>query len=241
MQVIDACSQDVMQVCRNGHVITDLLRTCPERGQGHCDRCGAETLDRCLTCGQELAGAVAVPGLVPVGRPKPPQHCSGCGAAFPWAAGATPAAPPALATLETMLRRLPRTVRQLRFRHGDRPPFRVTDEYDLEDLLRALLPLHFDDVRPEGRTPTYAGTRTDFLLVPEAVAVTAKLARPRPCDRQVLEQVEEDVAYYERPRGCGTLVAWVYDPDGSIREPGPLETACSKLHSTIDLRCIISG
>jgi hypothetical protein len=43
--------QDVMQVCRNGHVITGLLRTCPERGLSHCDRCGAPTLDRCLTYG----------------------------------------------------------------------------------------------------------------------------------------------------------------------------------------------
>ena len=43
----------------------------------------------------------------------------------------------------------------------------------LDDLMRAVLPLHFDDVRPQGRTPHYAaGTRTDFLLAPERVAVT---------------------------------------------------------------------
>ena len=42
---------DVMQVCRNGHVITDMLRAHPESGLSHCDRCGAPTLDRCLTYG----------------------------------------------------------------------------------------------------------------------------------------------------------------------------------------------
>ena len=63
MHVAEGPMQDVMQVCRNGHVITDLLRTCPERGQTHCDRCGAATIEQCLTCGQSLPGAIAVPGL----------------------------------------------------------------------------------------------------------------------------------------------------------------------------------
>ena len=40
--------QDAMQVCRNGHVITDLLRTCPERARTHSDRCGAATMDRSI-------------------------------------------------------------------------------------------------------------------------------------------------------------------------------------------------
>ena len=46
-----------------------------------------------------------------------------------------------LASLESLLRRLPRVIRQLRSRHGNRPPFLVSDERDLEDLLRALLHL----------------------------------------------------------------------------------------------------
>ena len=53
--------------------------------------------------------------------------------------GSHPACGP-LALLEELLRRLPRVIRQLRTRQGDRPPLRVEDERDLEDLLRALLP-----------------------------------------------------------------------------------------------------
>jgi hypothetical protein len=72
MSSIVTSIQDVMQVCRNGHVITDLLRTHPECAQTHCDRCGAVTLDCCPTCGHELPGAFVVPGLQPVGaRPAP--------------------------------------------------------------------------------------------------------------------------------------------------------------------------
>src|SRR5262249_8497722 len=117
--------QDVMQVCRNGHVITDLLRSCPERGLTHCDRCGEPTLDRCRTCGGEIAGALAGPGLQRVGVRRPPLYCAACGGAFPWAERRRPDPREPLGVLEAMLRNLPRAVRQLRVRHGDRPPFRV--------------------------------------------------------------------------------------------------------------------
>src|SRR4051812_6102597 len=143
-----SCGQDVMQVCWNGHVITDLLRAYPERGRDHCDRCGAQTLHRCLTCGQELPGAIPVPGLTPVGECRPPRYCSECGAAFPWARETSPPFAAPLVGLDVLLRRLPLVVRQLRCRQTERPPFRVEGERDLEDLLRALLALHSEDVRP---------------------------------------------------------------------------------------------
>src|SRR5947208_2029193 len=110
--------QDGMLVCRNGHVITDLLRTCPERAVSHCERCGATTLDRCPTWGRPLQGATPVPGMTTRATTAPPKACVSCGAAFPWARliGTLPPPDP-LATLEAMLRRLPQTIRQLRTRH----------------------------------------------------------------------------------------------------------------------------
>src|SRR5262249_6137297 len=158
--------------CRNGHVITDLLHTQPESGAAHCDRCGASTIDRCTTCGQLIPGAIPVPGLVLVGQLPAPHYCSSCGAAFPWADRPRPPDASAAGTLGRRPRRLLVVARQLRSRYGTRPALRVEDEHDLEDLVRALLPLHFDDVRPLSRTPRYApDTRTDFLLPPQEVAV----------------------------------------------------------------------
>lgn len=227
--------QDVMQVCRNGHVITDLLRTCPERAVSHCDRCGAVTIERCPTCGHELPGAFVLPGLQPVGVRPAPHFCSQCGAAFPWTKQHRPPKRESLVVLEQMLSRLSRVVRQLRVRHGDRPPFRVVGEKDLEDLIRSLLPLHFDDIRPEGRTPSYAaGTRMDFLLVPESIAVTVKLAKPG-----ILDQAAEDAAYYRRERNCRTLVVFIYDPEGLLREPCVPPTADVDGEGP-EVRCVVS-
>lgn len=237
---------DVMQVCRNGHVVTDRLLSCPESGVGYCERCGAATLDRCGTCGQQLAGTVVVPGLVPLGCSRPPAYCSHCGAPFPWTTRPAVAARPGLGTLDHLLRRLPRVVRQLRSRHGQRPPFCVADEHDLEDLLRALLPMYFDTVRLESRTPSYAlTTRTDFLVVPEGeerfLAVTVKRAAPDRDEAALTVQWAEDTTYYQGRRDCHALVGLVHDPEGLLRDPDTLETAWSRSPGDLQVHCVIAS
>ncbi len=229
---------DVMQVCRNGHVVTDLLHANPTSALPHCDRCGAPTIDRCPTCGLELPGAVAVPGIQPVGTRRPAPFCSACGAPFPWADRPAVTQAPLLA-LETLLQRLPRVVRQLRTRTGDRPPFRIVDERDLEDLLRSLLPLLFDDIRPESRTPRYSAvTRTDFILAPERIAVTAKYARTDRREPQLAAQLHEDAAYYRAQGNCDVLIAYVHDPEGVLREPRMLN---AEPGDDLAVRCVVGA
>ena len=236
-----ASSHDVMQVCRNGHVITDLLLGYPERGLFHCDRCGAQTLDRCPTCGEHIPGAIHVPGLPPAGSRAAPNYCSTCGAAFPWTI--RPRVPQAnpRSQLERLLRRLPQVVRQLRWRQTERPPFRVEDQRDLEDVVRAFLPLLFDDVRPEKRTPRYsAGSRTDFLLSGESIALTAKLVGLEAREPEIAGQLREDAAYYARRASCRSLMVLIYDPEGMLRETPALERAWSSQEGELEVRCMIA-
>lgn len=242
METIAPCLQDWMQVCRNGHVITDLLRTFPEQARSHCDRCGAVTLDRCATCGERIPGAIYVAEAVPIGVRRPPAYCFTCGAAFPWTVRRqSPRPPGALAVLECLLRRLPLVARQLRARQGDRPPFRVDDEHDLEDLLRALLPLHFDDIRFERRTPRYApGIRTDFLLGLTGIALTAKRMKPALRPEQLRDQLCEDITYYQQ-KNCRTLSACIFDPERILVGPEQLETAWGSLSDELGVRPVIAS
>ena len=237
-----AGSPDVMQVCKNGHVITDLLCGCPERGSAHCDRCGAPTLDHCLTCGRKIPGAVHVPGLVPAGSQQPPSFCATCGAAFPWTTRPSAVAPDGRSRLEQAFRRLPRTIAELRWRHGDRPRFAVADEHDLEDLLRVLLASHFDDIRVECRTPHYAlVTRKDLLLAREQIALAIKLARHTLRAPQIAEQLAEDMAYYREKGRYTDLVAFVYDPESLLQEPSVLERAWSSSEDALETTCVIAS
>ena len=78
--------------------------------------------------------------------------------------------------LERIFMRFYKIARQLRNRHGNRQTLSIEDEYDVQDLLHALLHLYFDDIRPEEWTPSYAGksARVDFLLKNEKTVIEVK-------------------------------------------------------------------
>src|SRR3954471_6278010 len=118
--------RDRMLVCRAGHLITDRLTARPELRTPRCDRCGADTLDRCDTCGHLLGGAWPAHGLDPIGG-QPPTICTTCGSSFPWAQPIEPLTDEPLSKLEHLLRRLPRVMRELR------------PAPDLDNLVRAML------------------------------------------------------------------------------------------------------
>jgi hypothetical protein len=241
MSTLDTGTRDVMQVCRNGHIITDLLRALPDQARSHCPRCGATTLTRCPTCGHELEGAIFVPESLPVGTSRPPQYCSSCGAAFPWTRKRTASAPSIPAVLEDFCRKLPRVVRELRFRHGQRPAFEVDEVRDLEDLVRSLLPLYFEDVRLESRLPRYAiAPRTDFRIGTSDIVLTVKMVAPEVREPELGRQFREDIAHYEGRDDCRQLIALVYDPEQLLVEPGALETQWAALAEALPVRVVIA-
>jgi hypothetical protein len=218
-------TQDRMLVCRAGHLITDRLTTRPDLRLPRCDRCGADTLDRCDTCGTLLAGAVPVHGLDPIGR-RPPRVCTTCGAAFPWARLPEPPGDDPLAKLEHLLRRLPRVVRELR------------PALDVDALVRALLPIHFDDIRPEARTPRYSpDTRTAFRLPEVEAVLVSHLAGPGIGEVELSRRHAEDLAEYHGR--CRTLVFFVFDPERRL--PERLEAVWSQATGKPAVRCVVAG
>ena len=129
---------------------------------------------------------------------------------------------PAFLQVEKLLTRFHHVAQQLRKRrHARRPTFFVMDEYDVQDLLHALLRIDFDDIRPEEWTPSYAGAsaRMDFLLKKEQVVIEAKMTRDTLRDREVGEELIIDIAKYKEHPNCRTLVCFVYDPDQHIGNP----------------------
>jgi hypothetical protein len=218
-------TQDRLLVCRAGHLITDRLNTRPDLRTPRCDRCGADTLDRCDTCGTLLAGARPVHGLDPIGL-RLPTVCTTCGVAFPWARLPEPPADEAPAKLEHLLRRLPRVARELR------------PAPDLDTLVRALLPIHFDDVRPEARTPRYASGNCVAFHLPEIEAiVVSHRAGSGVGEAELTRRRAEDVAQY-RDR-CRTLVFFVFDPERRL--PERLEAVWSQSEDKLAVRCVIAG
>jgi hypothetical protein len=128
---------------------------------------------------------------------------------------------PAFLQIEKLLTRFHIVAQQLKKRHGNRHSHVIKDEYDVQDLLHALLRIDFDDVRPEEWTPSYAGgsSRMDFLLKKEQVVIEAKKTRDNLHDREVGEQLIIDIAKYREHPNCHTIICFVYDPDHYISNP----------------------
>ncbi len=145
--------------------------------------------------------------------------------------------PDTLAALRLLAQRFHQIARQLRNRHDQRTTIEVEDEYDVQDLLHALLRFTFDDIRPEERTPSYAGKSTtmDFLLKTEQLVIETKKTRKGLGAKELGDQLIIDIQSYQAHPDCKTLFCFVYDPEGRIANPIGIETDLSKLHDGLDV------
>lgn len=97
----------------------------------------------------------------------------------------------------------------------------ITDEYDVQHVLCALLRTHFDNVKPEETTPSLAGSssRMDFLLVNERTGVETKMMHDSQTERKLGNQLLLDVAHFPSHTHCESLIFLIYDPTYMIRNP----------------------
>jgi hypothetical protein len=143
--------------------------------------------------------------------------------------------------IERLCRRLPLIAQQLQSRHDGREALRVDDEYDLWDLLRALLTLEHDDVREVTWTPAYADQpQTDFLLKIERTIVIARMTRGNFGAAELTAQLPIDIEHYRRHPNCDTLVCFVFDPERRIAGARDLENSLSDDQPGLTVRVMIA-
>jgi REase_DpnII-MboI len=130
---------------------------------------------------------------------------------------------------------------QLRNRHNNRTTLEIDDEYDVQDLLYALLLIEFTDIRSEEYTPSYAGgsSRVDFLLNNESIVIEVKKTRATLKAKELGDQLLIDIGRYQSHPKCQTLVCFVYDPEAKIANPRGIETDLSRKINELDVRVFI--
>jgi len=148
----------------------------------------------------------------------------------------------ATAIIENLCNRFHLVVRQLKSRHDNRDTLVVEDEYDVQDLLHSLLTLHFDDIRPEEWTPSYAGgsSRMDFLLKKEQIVIEVKKTRKTLGAKEVGEQLIIDIKKYETHPDCRRLFCFVYDPEGRIANPRGIENDLNRDDAGLPVKVLIT-
>lgn len=76
---------DVMQVCRNGHLINASYIKHPERNKNYCEKCGKETIIECPHCQKRIPGRTHSSSYF--FRSTVSKYCRYCSEAYPWHKG----------------------------------------------------------------------------------------------------------------------------------------------------------
>ena len=223
---------DIMQVCLNGHQITDSYNRYPEFRKDFCPKCGAKTIYKCPNCQKPIKGDYHVSSIIVSSTTPVPAKCEYCGHDFPWSLKKKTISKNSKQLrgdsnflLDPILERFHLIARQIKQRHDGRETIDIKDEYDVQDLLHSLLRIYFDDIRKEEWNPSYAGSssRSDFLLKNEKMVIEVKMTRKGLGAKDIGEQLIVDKAKYKVHPDCKILYCFVYDPSGYIDNPKGIE------------------
>lgn len=115
--------------------------------------------------------------------------------------------------------------RELKRRHSNRSTLLVKDEYDSQDLLRAMLAVFFADVRPEDAVQAFAGgnSRIDFVLPEFKLAIELKFTRESMTTKNLGEELIIDRERYAQRKDVQHLLCLVFDHEGRIVNPRGVE------------------
>ena len=132
---------------------------------------------------------------------------------------------------------------ELSKRYANRDTIIIEDEYDVQDLFRALLTLWFDDVRPEEVAPSYAGksARVDFLLKNEKIVIEIKKTRKGLDAKKLGEELIIDISRYQSHPDCNFLFCFVFDPEELINNPRGLESDLSNARDGFQVKVKIKS
>jgi hypothetical protein len=140
-----------------------------------------------------------------------------------------------------LCRRFREVADQLAKRHNGRATLIVKDEYDVQDLMHALLWIDFQDVRAEENTPSYAGgsSRIDFILKREQIALETKFAHKDKTAKKIGDELLIDIGRYKEHRDVKVLICFVHDPDRRIQNPNGLEGDLTGPHDHLQVIVVV--
>ncbi|MCD8551855.1 MAG: hypothetical protein LRY74_18035 [Shewanella xiamenensis] len=149
--------------------------------------------------------------------------------------------------LRIIVRGLPRAMQPLIHRRKGAQPLQFSSEYDIQDLLHALMRPWISDIRPEEFCPSYAGsnTRMDFLLPAHDLVIETKRVRDKAHASKVGDELIIDIEHYRKHQKANHLWCVIYDPDLYISNPkgiiDDLEGPRSTPEGTINVKVIVVG
>jgi hypothetical protein len=141
-----------------------------------------------------------------------------------------------------LCRRFQGVADQVAKRHDKRETLIVNGEYDVQDLMHALLWIGFQDVRSEEYTPSYAGgsSRIDFILKREQLGLEIKFAHAGKTARDIGDELLIDIGRYKEHRDVKVLICFIHDPERRIQNPRGLEGDLTGPHDHLQVIVVVA-
>ncbi|MBV8775194.1 MAG: transposase [Deltaproteobacteria bacterium] len=138
--------------------------------------------------------------------------------------------------LDILVSGLRRAMHPLTHRRKGAQVLSFSTEYDVQDLLHALMRPWVTDIRPEEFTPSYAGssTRMDFLLPKYKIVLELKFVRDRNHAKKIGDELIIDISHYQQHPDCNRLWCVVFDQDHLLTNAAGLKNDLEGQHSTKD-------
>lgn len=145
-----------------------------------------------------------------------------------------------LPSLTTIYDRFHAAARVLSSRQRERP-FSIEDEYDVQDLLHALLVVQFDVVCPEEPTPKVGAnySKVDFLLPDYRIGIETKMMRPSLTLAKLSDDLKRDLIDFGSDSRIDTVHIFIYDPQSQIRHASQFEHGLSNAATKLKVHCFI--
>lgn len=135
------------------------------------------------------------------------------------------AAAPDVELVLHVCRRLSAAARVLANRDRNRPPYQINDEYDVQDLLHAVLRAHLRYAvteEPLGKTGGARSGRVDLAVEDLAAIIEVKYARGPKDQVRLVDEFAQDVQLYVKWPHLQYFIYFVYN-SADLRDPEALE------------------
>ncbi len=151
--------------------------------------------------------------------------------------------PPNVEMVSELCRRLPHAARILSNRpRKDKTPFKIEDEYDVQDLLQAILRAYLKYSVQENPLPRVANAksgRADISIEELGTLIEIKFARNPEDQKRIFTEYTEDLELYSSWPHLKNLVYLIYnsvtlrDPEAFDKFSGPQERNGKRFHVII--------
>ena len=136
--------------------------------------------------------------------------------------------------IETILNKFHKVVIEL--------DFKIQTENDVKKLLKALLGIHYDNIKSEEHVESYAGvsSRIDLYIKDINYGIEIKLAKNSINHEKIVEQINDDIKKYQKLSNCEKIYFFIYNPESLITNHVSLENELPSKEGNINITTIVN-